>query len=127
MVGWPQRTVLERVLDSESVAFPKQLIECGSIDFTKSLVAASDHLAMLPEHCVAADLREGTIKSLAITVPGLKRDIAVIFRERSPARQRESGVDHADRSLRHRTFRHTQISARVRHLFLLLTLSSDCC
>ncbi len=84
MVGWPQRTVLERVLDSESVAFPKQLIECGSIDFTKSLVAASDHLSMLPEHCVAADLREGTIKSLAITVPGLKRDIAVIFRERSP-------------------------------------------
>jgi LysR family transcriptional regulator of gallate degradation len=84
MVGWPQRTVLERVLASEGVAFPKQLIECGSIDFTKSLVAASDHLAMLPAHCVAADLREGMIEVLPITVPGLKRDIAVIFRERSP-------------------------------------------
>jgi hypothetical protein len=28
----------------------QQLIECGSIDFKKAVVAASDHLAMLPEH-----------------------------------------------------------------------------
>ncbi|SRR6266550_2718095 len=84
MVGWPQRTILEKLLASEGVDSPKQLIECGSIDFTKSLVIASDHLAMLPAHCVAADLSEGTIRALAITVPALKRDIAVIFRERSP-------------------------------------------
>ena len=63
-------------LASEGVALPTQLIECGSIDFTKSLVAASDHLAMLPAHSAAADLREGTIEALAISVPGLKRDIA---------------------------------------------------
>ena len=80
MVGWPQRTILEKLLASEGVASPTQLVECGSIDFTKSLVAASDHLAMLPAHCVAADLREGTIGALAITVPALKRDIAVSVR-----------------------------------------------
>jgi LysR family transcriptional regulator of gallate degradation len=84
MVAGPQRTVLEKILASESVALPGQLIESGSIDFTKSLVAASDHLAMLPAHSVMTDVREGTLKPLPITVPTLRRDIAVIFRERSP-------------------------------------------
>jgi LysR family transcriptional regulator of gallate degradation len=84
MVGGRQRTVLEKLLAAEGVDLPQQLIECGSIDFTKSLVAASDHLAMLPAHSVAADVSEGTIRALAITVPALRRNIAVIFRERSP-------------------------------------------
>jgi LysR family transcriptional regulator of gallate degradation len=84
MVGGRQRTVLEKLLASEGIDLPQQLIECGSIDFTKSLVAASDHLAMLPAHSVTADVSEGTIRALAITVPALRRNIAVIFRERSP-------------------------------------------
>jgi LysR family transcriptional regulator of gallate degradation len=84
MVGGRQRTVLEKLLASEGVNLPRQLIECGSIDFTRSLVAASDHLAMLPAHSVTSDVSEGMIKALGITVPALSRDIAVIFRERSP-------------------------------------------
>jgi DNA-binding transcriptional LysR family regulator len=83
MVGGRQRTVLEKLLASEGIDLPQQMIECGSIDFTKALVAASDHLAMLPEHAVMSDLGESTLKPLAITVPALSRDIAVIFRERS--------------------------------------------
>jgi DNA-binding transcriptional LysR family regulator len=83
MVGGRQRTVLEKLLASEGIDLPQQMIECGSIDFTKALVAASDHLAMLPEHAIMSDLGEGTLKPLAITVPALSRDIAVIFRERS--------------------------------------------
>jgi len=84
MVGGRQRTVLEKLLASEGIDLPRQLIECGSIDFTKSLVAASDYLAMLPAHSVTADVSEGTIRALAITVPALRRNIAVIFPERSP-------------------------------------------
>ncbi len=83
MVGGTEH-LLEKVLASEGLAVPQQLIESGSIDFTKSLVAASDHLAMLPAHSVTADVSEGTIRALPITVPALKRDIAVIFREGSP-------------------------------------------
>ena len=83
MVGGRQRTVLEKLLASEGIDLPQQMIECGSIDFTKALVAASDHLAMLPEHAAMSDLGESTLKPLAITVPALSRDIAVIFRERS--------------------------------------------
>ena len=84
MVGGRQRTVLEKLLASEGVDPPQQLIECGSIDFTKAVVAASDHLALLPAHSVTSDVSEGRLKALAITVPALSRDIAVIFRERSP-------------------------------------------
>jgi DNA-binding transcriptional LysR family regulator len=83
MVGGRQRTVLEKLLAAEGIDLPQQMIECGSIDFTKALVAASDHLAMLPEHAVMSDLSESTLKPLAITVPALSRDIAVIFREQS--------------------------------------------
>src|SRR2546425_1548109 len=84
MVGGSQRTVLEKVLASAGVELPQQLIECESIDFTKSLVAASDHLAMLPAHSVMRDISEGNLRALPITVSALRRDIAVIFRERSP-------------------------------------------
>jgi LysR family transcriptional regulator of gallate degradation len=84
MVGTRQRTVLEKILVSEGLALPQQLIECGSVDFTKSLVAASDHLAMLPAHSVTSDVSEGRLKPLAFTVPALSRDIGVVFRERSP-------------------------------------------
>lgn len=84
MVGGRQRTVLEKILASVGIDLPQQLIECGSIDFTKALVARSDHLAMLPEHAAMADSGETSLRPLNITVPALSRDIAVILRERSP-------------------------------------------
>ena len=84
MVGWSHRTILEKTLAAEGVPPPEQMVECGSIDFTKSLVATSDHLAMLPVHCVMSEVAEGTIQRLPITVSALKRDIAVIFREGAP-------------------------------------------
>ena len=83
MVGGRQRTVLEKLLSSEGVDLPQQLIECGSIDFTKALVAASDHLALLPEHAATSDGTKSKLKPLRIAVPALRRDIAVVFRERS--------------------------------------------
>ena len=83
MVGGRQRTVLEKLLASEGIDLPEQLIECGSIDFTKALVAASDHLAMLPEHAVTSNPGKSKLKPLRIAVPALSRDIAVIFPDRS--------------------------------------------
>jgi hypothetical protein len=68
---------LEKFLASEGMDLPEQLIECGSIGFTKALVVASDHLAMLPEH---ADLStKDKLKPLPLVAP----DIAVISRYRS--------------------------------------------
>jgi len=83
MVG-RQRTLLEKLLESEGVDLPAQLTECGSVGCIKSLVAGSDSLAMLPASAIASDIREGRIKPLNFMVPLLNRDIAVIFRERSP-------------------------------------------
>jgi DNA-binding transcriptional LysR family regulator len=92
MVGGRQRTLLEKLLASEGIGLPEQLIECGSIDFTRALVAASDHLAMLPEHAARSEPGKSRLKPLRITVPALSRDIAVIFRE-------GSSLDAASREL----------------------------
>jgi DNA-binding transcriptional LysR family regulator len=87
-----QRTVLEKLLASEGVALPRQLTECGSIDFIKSLVSQSDHLALLPTHTVTEEVKEGKIQPLELSLKKLNRDIAVMFRERAP-------LDEASRSL----------------------------
>ncbi|MFP3549698.1 LysR family transcriptional regulator [Paraburkholderia sp. SIMBA_049] len=84
MVGWQQRAVFEKLAEAEGVPPPQQLIESGSIEFTKTLIAESNHLALLPAHSAMADVREGTIKALPFTLPALKRNIAVIFRESAP-------------------------------------------
>lgn len=84
MIGGPHRGVLEKLLASEVVDHPRHLVECGSIDFMKTLVSNSDHLALLPAHAAVDEVKEGTIQALPITVPALRRDIAVIFRERAP-------------------------------------------
>jgi len=87
-----QRTVLEELLASEGVALPRQLTDCGSIDFIKSLVADSDHLALLPTHTVTDEVKEGKIQPLNLSLRQLNRDIAVMFRQRAP-------LDEASRSL----------------------------
>lgn len=84
MVGWSQRTVLEKLMDEEGIRLPANLVECGSIDFTRTLIRSSDHLAMLPIHAVAADVSAGIIKALPLDVSSLKRNIAVVFRENAP-------------------------------------------
>ena len=50
---------------AEGIDLPQQLIESGSIDFTKALVAASDHLAMLPEHAVRTNPGQEQAKAAA--------------------------------------------------------------
>jgi LysR family transcriptional regulator of gallate degradation len=84
IVGWAQHTLLERLMTQAGVQPPRELVECGSIDFTKSLLGTSEHLALLPEHAVTTELLEGKLRALPVTVPEFKRDIAVIFRENAP-------------------------------------------
>lgn len=84
MIGWQQRAVLEKLVEAEGVPPPRQFVESGSIAFTTTLLAESNHLALLPAHSVIADVKEGLIKALPITFPALKRNIAVIFRETAP-------------------------------------------
>ena len=84
MVGWSQRTVLEKLMEAEGIGLPLNLVECGSIDFTRTLIRSSGHLAMLPIHAVASDVAAGVIKALPLDVSSLKRNIAVVFREQAP-------------------------------------------
>jgi DNA-binding transcriptional LysR family regulator len=84
MVGWSQRNALEKLMDAQGIRLPVNLVECGSINFTKALVTSSDHLALLPIHSVAADVSAGFMKALPLDVSSLKRDIAVVFQEKAP-------------------------------------------
>ena len=84
MVGWQQRTILEKLMAAEGIDPIAQSIECGSVDFMKSLLASSTHLGMLPSHAIAVGADESRIRALPITAPALKRDIALVFRERLP-------------------------------------------
>jgi len=84
MIAWPQRAMLESLVAAEGFEPPQQLVECGSIEFIKSLVASSEHLAMLPAHAVTSAIDEGKVRTLPFYVPAFKRNIAVIFRQNSP-------------------------------------------
>lgn len=74
-------TVLEAALRAAQVAAPTQVTVCGSVAIMKSLVAGSDHLAMLPAHAVRMEQAEGKLISLPIEDAQLDRNIAVFFRE----------------------------------------------
>ena len=74
-------TVLAAALKAAKVAAPTQVTVCGSVSILKSLVAGSDHLAMLPAHAVRTEQAEGKLVTLAIDDAQLDRNIAVFFRE----------------------------------------------
>lgn len=74
-------TVLDHVMSTLHVGPPPQITVCGSVSLMKSLVAESDHLALLPAHAVTSDLAEGRLIGLPFSDPVLHRAIAVFFRD----------------------------------------------
>ncbi len=74
-------TVLEHVMSTLNVGPPPQITVCGSVSLLKSLVAESDHLAMLPAHAAHAEFAEGRLVGLPFVDPVLHRAIAVFFRD----------------------------------------------
>jgi LysR family pca operon transcriptional activator len=73
-------TVLENVMRTIGVA-PQHVTVCGSVSLLKSLVAETDHIALLPAHAVQVELAEQRLFTLPFEDPALHRDIAVFFRE----------------------------------------------
>lgn len=84
IIGGRQRSLLERIVASNGVAMPKQLIECGSIDFTRTLLSASNYLALIPEHAAAFAAGDRQVRALPFADRVLRRDITAVFRERHP-------------------------------------------
>lgn len=74
-------SVLEAALRIANLPPPARTTACGSVSMQKSLLAGSDHLAMLPAHAVREELRDGRFINLPIEDPALHRNIAVFFRE----------------------------------------------
>ncbi len=74
-------TVLDHVMGTLHVGPPPQITVCGSVSLMKSLVAESDHLALLPAHAVASECAEGRLINLPFDDPVLHRAIAIFFRD----------------------------------------------
>ncbi len=73
-------TVLEHIMPTMD-APPPQITVCGSVSLLKSLVAETEHLALLPAHAVREEVAEQRLFALPFQDPRLNRDIAVFFRE----------------------------------------------
>ncbi len=74
-------TVLDHVMSTLNVGPPPKITVCGSVSLLKSLVAESDHLALLPAHAVTAEVSEGRLIALPFRDRVLHRAIAVFFRD----------------------------------------------
>ena len=74
-------TVLDAIARTMKVELPQKITVCGSLTLLKSLVAETDHLALLPAHAVQVEVAEQRLISLPFKDPAFDRDIAVFFRE----------------------------------------------
>ncbi|MDV4156613.1 LysR family transcriptional regulator [Rhizobium brockwellii] len=73
-------TVLDHIMQTMDAPLP-QITVCGSVSLLKSLVAETEHLALLPAHAVREEVAEQRLYELPFFDPTLNRDIAVFFRE----------------------------------------------
>lgn len=78
--GW-RNTALEHILEPAGLTLQHRVTVCSSISLLKSLVADSDHLALLPAHAVQSELEAGRLCLLPVVRKDLERSIAVFLRE----------------------------------------------
>lgn len=89
--GW-RNTALEHILEPAGLILQQKVTVCSSISLLKSLVAGSDHLALLPAHAVEDERVAGKLCLLPFYQNDLERNIAVFLRE-------GSSVDEAGNAL----------------------------
>ena len=80
--GW-RNTALEHILEPAGLTLQQKVTVCSSISLLKSLVADSDHLALLPAHAVEDEMLAGKLRLLPFYQNDLERNIAVFLREGS--------------------------------------------
>ena len=83
IVGGRQRSLLERIVAMHGVQMPEQMIECGAIDFTRTLLSATDYLGLLPEHAAPGGTGDRQIRALPLVDEAFRRNITAVFRDRS--------------------------------------------
>jgi DNA-binding transcriptional LysR family regulator len=78
--GW-RNTALEHILENAGLALSHKVTVCCSISLLKSLVATTDHLALLPAHAIQEMIEATKLCILPFQLPDLERSIAVFLRE----------------------------------------------
>lgn len=74
-------TVLDHIMSTLNVGPPDQITVCGSVSLAKSVVAETDHVAVLPLHAIRRELNSKRLIWLPFEDPVLHRNIALFFRE----------------------------------------------
>jgi len=80
--GW-RNTALEHILEPTGLSLQHKVTVCSSITLLTSLLADSDHLALLPAHAVGQEISAGTLTLLDFDQTELQRGIALFNREGS--------------------------------------------
>ena len=78
--GW-RNTALEHVLEPAGLTLQHKVTVCSSISLMKTLIAETDHLALLPSHATTDEVAEGRLVLLPFDQKHLERNIALFLRE----------------------------------------------
>ena len=78
--GW-RNTALEHILEPAGLTLQHKVTVCSSISLLKSLIADTDHLALLPSHAVKEEVASNRLLLLKFELKNLERNIAVFLRE----------------------------------------------
>lgn len=78
--GW-RNTALEHILEPAGLTLQHKVTVCSSISLLKSLIADSNHLALLPAHAVQDEVLSNRLVLLPFDREDLERNIAVFLRE----------------------------------------------
>jgi DNA-binding transcriptional LysR family regulator len=78
--GW-RNTALEYILEPAGLTLQHKVTVCSSISLLKSLIADSNHLALLPAHAVQEEVLSNRLVLLPFDREDLERSIAVFLRE----------------------------------------------
>jgi DNA-binding transcriptional LysR family regulator len=80
-VGTLHRRRLEQFFNVAGLPLPRAAIECRSTEVIKSIVMATDHLALMSRMGAAAEISDGRLQAIELDSPFLTRPIGILWRQ----------------------------------------------
>jgi DNA-binding transcriptional LysR family regulator len=84
VVGTTHRPILKLLFRDSGIDPPQPRMECGSVQFAKTIIGRSDALGLLPEHAIQPELHAGAMFSLPVVSEDLRRTVAIHYRGTRP-------------------------------------------
>lgn len=84
VVGTSHRPILRQMFQGSGIEPPQARIECGAVQFAKTVMANSDALGLLPAHVIDPELKAGTLICLPIISDHLRRTVGIYYGDHRP-------------------------------------------